>query len=68
MIFSAASDAALIGVTRITFNYILIKSSIFCSASIFILLIFVGGRLESLSAVVYLYLETYLILKSNNRI
>jgi len=68
VVVSVASDTALIGATRMAFNYILIKSSIFYSASALILLIFVGGRFESLSVVVCLYPGTYLILKSNNRI
>ena len=68
MAVSAVSNITFIGVTRIAFNYILIKSSMLCSASILILSIFVGGRLESLLVVVCLCLGTYLILKSNNRI
>ncbi len=68
MIFSAIPNTALIGVTRIISNYILIKSSMLYSASALILLIFVGGRLKSLSAAMCLYPGTCLILKSNNRI
>ena len=60
------SDAALIGVTRIASNYILIKSFMFCSASA--LVIFVGGRFKSLLIVVYLCSGACLILKSNSRI
>ena len=68
MIFSTASDTIIIGVTRIMFNYILIKSFILYSAFTLILLIFVEGRLESLSVIIYLYPKIYLMLKSNSRI
>ncbi len=68
MIVSVVSNTALIGITRITSNYILIKSFIFYSAFTLALLISVGGRLESPSAVVCLCPGTCLILKSNNRI
>ncbi len=68
MVFFIASDAALVGVTRITSNCVLMKSFMLCSAFVLVLLIFVGGRLKSLSVTVCLYLETYLILKSNSRI
>ncbi len=68
MTVSAAFNTALIGITRIAFNYILIKSSILCSASALTLLIFVEDRLESPSAAMYLYPETCLMSKSNNQI
>ncbi len=68
MVVSVILNTALIGVTRMTSNYILIKSSMLCSASALILLIFVGGSLKNLSVIVCLCLGTCLILKSNNRI
>jgi len=68
MIFFIIFNTALIGVTRIIFNYILIKSSILYSVFTLILLIFIGGRLESPLIIIYLYPEIYLISKSNSRI
>ncbi len=46
----------------------LIKSFILCGASVFVLLISVERRFKSLLIVIYLYPETYLILKSNSQI
>ncbi len=68
MVFFVVSDAALVGVTRIASNYVLMKSFMLCSASTLVLLISVGGRLESLSVVVCLCPGTCLMLKSNSRI
>jgi len=68
VVVSTAPDIILIGVTRMTFNYILIKSSILYSTFILILLIFVEEYLKNLVIIVYLYPKTCLILKSNNRI
>ncbi len=68
MVVFVVSDTAFIGVTRMTSNCILIKSSIFCSASAFILSISVGDHLKNSSIIVCLYPGTYLISKSNSRI